>query len=110
MATAAKLTSDRRRGIHITALLTVPTHLPLESSMAKEEKEAQSKIEQAKLIAGLRVSAGWKGSARPGGYFLARQARTSKAAAIVIGLRSRRGVPQYGKTLETILRASGPAG
>jgi APA family basic amino acid/polyamine antiporter len=105
MATAAKLTSDRRRGIHITALLTVPTHLPLESSMAKEEKEAQSKIERAKLIAGLRVS-GRVERVRPGqeGYFLARQARTSKAAAIVIGLRSRRGVPQYGKTLETILR------
>lgn len=73
--------------------------------MAKEEKEAQSKIERAKLIAGLRVS-GRVERVRPGqeGYFLARQARTSKAAAIVIGLRSRRGVPQYGKTLETILR------
>jgi APA family basic amino acid/polyamine antiporter len=106
MATAAKLTSDRRRGIHITALLTVPTHLPLDGSMVEEEKEAQSKIERAKLIAGLRVS-GRVERVRPGqeGYFLARQARTSKAAAIVIGLRSRRGVPQYGKTLETVLRA-----
>ncbi|HNK67056.1 MAG TPA: universal stress protein, partial [Solirubrobacterales bacterium] len=105
MATAAKLTSDRRRGIHITALLTVPTHLPLESSMAKEEKEAQSKIERAKLIAGLRVS-GRVERVRPGqeGYFLARQARTSKAAAVVIGLGSRGGVPQYGKILETVLR------
>ncbi|MCB0859534.1 MAG: amino acid permease [Solirubrobacterales bacterium] len=105
MATAAKLTSERRRGIHITALLTVPTHLPLESSMAEEEKEAQSKIERAKLIAGLRVT-GRVERVRPGqeGYFLARQARASKAAAIVIGLRSRRGVPQYGKTLETVLR------
>jgi APA family basic amino acid/polyamine antiporter len=105
MATAAKLTSHRRRGIHITALLTVPTHLPLESSMAEEEKEAQSKIERAKLIAGMRVS-GRVERVRPGqeGYFLARQARTSKAAAIVIGLNSRRGVPQYGKTLETVLR------
>ena len=105
VATAAKLTSDRRRGIHITALLTVPTHLPLESSMAEEETEAQSKIERAKLIAGLRVT-GRVERVRPGqeGYFLARQARTSKAAAIVIGLRSRRGIPQYGKTLETLLR------
>ena len=105
MATAAKLTSDRRRGIHITALLTVPTHLPLESSMAEEEKKAQEKIERAKLIAGLRVS-GRVERVRPGqeGYFLARQARTSKAAAIVIGLESRGGVPQYDKTLETILR------
>lgn len=105
MATAAKLTSDRRRGIHITALLTVPTHLPLESGMAEEEQEAQGKIERAKLIAGLRVS-GRVERVRPGqeGYFVARQARTSNAAAVVIGLRSRRGVPQYGKTLETLLR------
>ena len=105
MATAAKLTSDRRRGIHITALLTVPTHLPLESSMVEEEKRAQSKIERAKLIAGLRVS-GRVERVRPGqeGYFLSRQARTSNAAAIVIGLSSRGGVPQYGKTLETVLR------
>ncbi|MCB0857573.1 MAG: universal stress protein [Solirubrobacterales bacterium] len=105
MATAAKLTSDRRRGIHITALLTVPTHLPLESSMVEEEKKAQEKIERAKLIAGLRVS-GSVERVRPGqeGYFLARQATTSKAAAIVIGLRSRGGIPQYSKTLETVMR------
>lgn len=105
MATAAKLTSDRRRGIHITALLTVPTHLPLESSMVEEEKKAQEKIERAKLIAGLRVS-GRVERVRPGqeGYFLARQATTSKAAAIVVGLRSRGGIPQYNKTLETVMR------
>lgn len=105
MGTAARLTSDRRRGIHITALLTVPTHLPLESSMAEEEKEAQGKIEQAKLFAGMRVT-GRVERVRPGqeGYFLARQAKASKAEAIVIGLRSRDGVPLYGKTLETVLR------
>ena len=105
MATAARLTSDRRRGIHITALLTVPTHLSLDCSMREEEKEAQSKIEQAKLFGGMRVT-GRIERVRPGqeGYFLARQAKASKAEAIVIGLRSRDGVPLYGKTLETVLR------
>jgi len=108
LATAAKLTSDRRRGIHITALLTVPTHLPLETKddlMVQEEKVAQSKIEQAKLIAGLRVT-GRVERVRPGqeGYFLARQAKASKAEAIVLSLRSREGVPLYGKTLQTVLR------
>jgi len=105
MATAARLTSDRRRGIHITALLTVPTHLPLETSMREEEKEAQGKIEQAKLFAGMRVT-GRVERVRPGqeGYFLARQAKASKAEAIVMGLRSREGVPLYGKTLQTVLR------
>lgn len=104
LATAAKLTSQRRRGIHITALLTVPTHLPLESSMVAEEKEAQGKIERAKLIAGMRVS-GRVERVRPGqeGYFLARQAKASKAEAIVMPLRSREGVPLYGKMLQTVL-------
>jgi len=108
LATAAKLTSDRRRGIHITALLTVPTHLPLdttEGEMEEEEREAQSKIERAKLIAGLRVT-GRVERVRPGqeGYFLARQAKASKAEAVVMSLRSREGVPLYGKMLETVLR------
>ncbi|MDQ2622653.1 MAG: amino acid permease, partial [Actinomycetota bacterium] len=108
MATAAKLTSRRRRGIHITALLTVPTHLAIDTadaSMAEEEKKAQSKIERAKLIAGLRVT-GRVERVRPGqeGYFLARQAKAAKAEAIVMSLSSRDGVPQYGKTLQTVLR------
>ncbi|MGA7435714.1 MAG: universal stress protein [Solirubrobacterales bacterium] len=105
IATAARLASDRRRGIHITALLTVPRHLPLESAMEEEETEAQGKIEQAKLIAGMRVS-GRVERVRPGeeGYFLARQAKSSKAEAIVMGLRTRDGVPLYGKTLQTVLR------
>ncbi len=105
MATAARLTSDRRRGIHLTALLTVPRHLPLDSAMAEEEGAAQTKIERAKLMAGMRVS-GRVERTRPGeeGYFLARQARDAQAEALVIGLPSRNGVPQYSKTLETVLR------
>jgi APA family basic amino acid/polyamine antiporter len=105
MATAARLASKRRRGIHIAALLTVPTHLPLDSGMRREEKEAQSKIEQAKLVAGARVS-GRVERVRPGqdGYFLARHAKASKAEAIVVGLRSRDGVPLYNQMLETVLR------
>ena len=105
MATAARLTSDRRRGIHLTALLTVPRHLPLDSAMVEEEGEAQSKIERAKLMAGARVS-GRVERTRPGqeGYFLARQAKETHAEALVIGLQSRDGVPQYSKTLETVLR------
>jgi len=105
IAAAAKLTSDRWRGIHILALLTVPTHLPLGEAMKEEERRAQGMIERAKLIAGMRVS-GRVERVRPGqeGYFIARRAKASKAEAVVIGLRSRDGVPQYGKTLETLLR------
>ena len=105
MATAVKLASKRRRGIHIVALLTVPRDLPLQEAMLDEEKSAQSKIERAKLVAGTRVS-GKVERVRPGqeGYSLARQAKAIKAAALVVGLHFRAGLPLYGKTLETVLR------
>jgi len=42
---------------------------------------------------------------RPGqaGYSVAEEAAEISAAAIVIGLRYRNGVPQYDKTLQTVL-------
>ncbi len=105
MATAVKLASKRRRGIHIVALLTVPSGRPLDEGMREEETLAQGKIERAKLVAGTRVS-GKVERVRPGqeGYALARQAKAINAAALVVGLHFRGGAPLYGKTLETVLR------
>ena len=42
---------------------------------------------------------------RPGqaGYSIAEEAELIEAAAIVVGLRCRGGVPQYDKTLQTVL-------
>jgi basic amino acid/polyamine antiporter, APA family len=104
VATAVKLASKRRRGIHIHAMITVPSHLPLNAELEREEAEAQSKIEQAKLIGGLRVT-GHVHRVRPGqaGYAVSKEAKMIKAAAIIIGLRRRNGTPLYDKTLETVL-------
>jgi APA family basic amino acid/polyamine antiporter len=104
VATAVKLASKRRRGIHVHSMMTVPTNLPLNASMPEREAEAQSRIEEAKLIGGQRVT-GHVARVRPGqaGYSVAEEAAEIKAAAIVIGLRYRNGVPQYDKTLQTIL-------
>jgi APA family basic amino acid/polyamine antiporter len=104
VATAVKLASRRRRGIHVLSTLTVPTHLPLDASLEAQESEAQSKIEQAKLIGGLRVT-GHVQRVRPGqaGHTIADEARLIKAAAVVVPLRHRDGAPQYGKTLQTVL-------
>jgi len=104
VATAVKLASKRRRGIHIHSMLTVPTHLPLDAEMGPREEEAQSKIEQAKLIGGQRVS-GHVERVRPGqaGYSIAGEARMVEAAAIVVGLRYRNRTPLYDKTLQTVL-------
>jgi APA family basic amino acid/polyamine antiporter len=104
VATAIKLASKRRRGVHIHAMITVPTNMPLDAPMEKEESAARNKIERAKLIGGLRVS-GHVERVRPGqaGYAIAKEARMINAAAIVIGLRFRNGHPLYDETLQTVL-------
>ncbi len=104
VATAVKLASKRRRGIHVHAMITVPSHLPLDAELDRQVGEAQSKIEQAKLIGGLRVT-GHVERIRTGqaGYAIAEEARMINAAAIVIGLRFRNGQPLYDDTLQTVL-------
>jgi APA family basic amino acid/polyamine antiporter len=104
VATAARLAARRRRGIHVLAIVTVPTNLPLDAPLEQQESEAQSKIEQAKLIGGMRVT-GSVQRVRPGqaGQAIVEEARAIKAAAIVMQLRYRNGTPLYGKTLQTVL-------
>jgi APA family basic amino acid/polyamine antiporter len=104
VATAARLAARRRRGIHVFAIVTVPTHLPLDAPLDDSESEAVSKIEQAKLIGGLRVT-GHIERVRPGqeARAIIVEARSIKAAAIVMPLRYRNGKPLYGKTLQTVL-------
>jgi len=104
VATATKLASKRRRGIHVHSMLTVPTNLPLDAKIPEREGEALSKIEQAKLIGGQRVT-GHVERVRPGqaGYSIADEAKQIDAAAVVIGLRYRNGTPLYDKTLQTVL-------
>ena len=104
VATAVKLASKRRRGIHVHAMMTVPTDLPLDADLPEAEAEAQSRIEEAKLIGGARVT-GHVARVRPGqaGYSVAEEAAEIKAAVIVVGLRYRNGVPLYDKTLQTVL-------
>ena len=104
VATAVKLASKRRRGIHVHAMLTVPTNLPLDAELRDHEAEAQSKIEQAKLIGGQRVT-GHVERVRPGqaGYSISDEAKLINAAAVVVWLRYRDGKPLYDKTLQTVL-------
>ncbi|MGH2939310.1 MAG: APC family permease [Solirubrobacterales bacterium] len=104
VATAVKLASKRRRGIHVHSMMTVPTNLPLDAELPEPEAEAQRRVEEAKLIGGARVT-GHVARVRPGqaGYSVSEEAEEIKAAAIVLGLRYRNGVPQYDKTLQTVL-------
>jgi APA family basic amino acid/polyamine antiporter len=104
VATAVRLAAKRRRGIHIIAVLTVPRHLPLDAPLEEQEREVRSKIEQAKLIGGTRVT-GHVHRVRPdqAGHSIAEEAGELKASALVMGLRYRNGTPVYTKTLETVL-------
>ncbi|HEY2478244.1 MAG TPA: APC family permease [Solirubrobacterales bacterium] len=104
VATAVKLASKRRRGIHVHSMMTVPTDLPLNAELPEAETEAQRRVEEAKLIGGARVT-GHVARVRPGqaGYSVAEEAAEIQAAAVVVGLRYRNGVPQYDKTLQTVL-------
>jgi basic amino acid/polyamine antiporter, APA family len=104
VATAVKLATKRRRGIHVISVLNVPSHLPLDAPLNEQEGQAQSKIEQAKLVGGLRVS-GHVHRVRPGqaGHSISEEAEELEASALVMGLRYRNGTPLYGKTLQTVM-------
>ena len=105
VATAAKLAARRRRGIHVLALVTVPSALPIDARMPEEEAAAQSIIEQARVQVGARVS-GHVERVRSGqaGRRIIEEAVDMRAAAIVMPLPQRvNGASLFGKTLETVL-------
>ena len=105
VATAARLAAHRRRGIHVISLFNVPLDLSLDEPLAEEESAAQSKVEQAKLVAGQRVT-GHVTRVRPGqaGNAIADEAESIRAEAIVMQLDYRGQTPLYGRTLQTVLR------
>jgi APA family basic amino acid/polyamine antiporter len=104
VVTAKSLGARRRRAIHVLALVEVPSHLPLDAELEEQEAAARTKIEQAKLICGQRVS-GSVVHVRLGGagQAIVDEAKAINAAAIVMPLRYRGGAPLYGKTLQTVL-------
>ena len=106
--TAVSLASRRRRGIHVLAFVTVPKHLPiddtLDDTLEAEIEAAQSKVEQAKLIGGTKVT-GHVQPIRPdeAGETAIEEARKVKATAMVVELRYRGGRPLIGPDLQKIL-------
>jgi len=104
LSTAKTLAARRRRAIHVLSLVTVPADLPLDADLDEAERAAQTKIEQAKLLLGQRVS-GHVHPVRLGqaGQAIVDEAHEIDAAAIVMPLRYRGGAPLYGKTLQTVL-------
>jgi APA family basic amino acid/polyamine antiporter len=105
LATAAKLAARKRRGIHVVALVTVPSALPIDAPMPDDEARASSAIEQAKVQVGRRVS-GHSEKVRAGqaGRRIIEEATDMRAAAVVMALPRRiDGASLFGKTIETVL-------
>src|ERR1700754_1436782 len=105
IATAAKLAARKRRGIHVLAMVTVPSALKIEAPMPEAIANAESLIEQARVQAGARVS-GHVERVRSGqaGRRIIEEAVDMRAAAIVMPLPRRvNGASLFGKTLETVL-------
>src|SRR4051812_15849513 len=105
IATAVKLAARRRRGIHVLAMVTVPSALKIDAPMPEAIAVAESLIEQARVQAGARVS-GHVERVRTGqaGRRIIEEAVDMRAAAIVMPLPRRiNGVSVFGKTVETVL-------
>jgi APA family basic amino acid/polyamine antiporter len=105
MATAVKLAARKRRGIHVLAMVTVPSALAIDTELPDDEAAAGSMIEQARIQGGRRVS-GRVEKIRAGqaGRRIIEQATDMRAAAIVMPLPRRiPGTSVFGKTLETVL-------
>ncbi len=104
IGTAARLAARKRRGIHVVSFLNVPAHLPIEAPLPRQQEQAQSKIERAKLIGGRRVT-GHVQRIRPGQApkAIVEEAVAIDAVAIVMQLTYRNGTPLYGSTLQGVL-------
>lgn len=105
IATAAKLASSRRRGIHVVVFVTVPQSNPIEAPLpAEHESDALSILELAKQQGGRRVT-GHVEKVRPGqaGRLIVDEANDLRAHAIVMALPPRVGATLFGKTVETVL-------
>ena len=103
MATASRLAARRRRGIHVMVTIMVPPTSPIGAALPEQEAAAQSVIEEAKVLAGRRVSGHWE-KVRPGqtARRILQEAKEMRADAIVIPMaRSGSG---FSRTLETVLR------
>ena len=88
IATAAKLAARKRRGIHVLAMVTVPSALKIDAPMPEAIAAAESLIEQARAAgrrARVRPRRAGALAARPGGGS-SRRPIDMRAAAIVMPL------------------------
>ncbi|MDQ3607753.1 MAG: universal stress protein [Actinomycetota bacterium] len=105
MSTAAKLAAQRRRGIHVLAIVTVPSASPIDADLPDQELAARAIVEQARVHGGRRVS-GRVEKVRAGqaGRLIVDEARSLHARAVILPLAPRAsGQALFPKTAQTVL-------
>jgi len=105
IAMARKVAAQRRLGIHVIVMITVPQSSPIDAELPDQELAAEAIIEQARLHGGRRVT-GHVEKVRAGqaGRRIVETARELRARAIVMSVPPRNpGGTVFGKTLETVL-------
>jgi len=105
VATAVKLATRGRRGIHVLVLLTVPSTSPIDAPLPEQEARARAVIDSARAIGGRRVTGHWE-KVRSGqaGRRIVDEAREIRARAVVMPApRRKTGMSLLGPTLETVL-------
>ena len=104
VATAKALAARHpRRAIHVVSLVAVPANLPLDAPLEERERAAQTKIEQAKLICGRRVTGHTERVPRAVGSGDRRRGAHDRRRRAGDALRYRNGAPLYGRALQTVL-------
>lgn len=104
LATAIKMASRRRRGVHVLALITVPASSPINATLPEAERRAETMIERARIAGGRRVNGHWeKVRAGEGGRRVVREAAEINARAIIMPLTRRRGTALFPRTVQTVL-------
>jgi APA family basic amino acid/polyamine antiporter len=105
VATAVKLASRRRRGVHVLATITVPNNAPIDAALPELEARAQETIDSSRVLGGRRVTGHWE-KVRPGeaGRRIVDEAKEIRARAIVMSPpRRRSGGLNFTRTLEYVL-------
>ncbi len=104
VATAVKMASRRKRGVHVLATITVPQNAPIDAALPAAEARAATAVERARVAGGRRVTGHWiKVRAGESGRRIVEEASVIHARAIVMALKPARGDALFSPAVQRIL-------
>lgn len=104
VATAVKMASRRKRGVHVLATITVPQNAPIDAALPAAEARAATAVERARVAGGRRVTGHWvKVRSGEAGRRIVEEAEAIHARAIVIALKPARGDALFSSAVQKVL-------